>query len=324
MKNFVRLIFLMLDFPLAWAAVFGVVLVDYIWISKTLFNIPSPWSALINFLFFINVKLLCNSLVSVYGITSQRTVSFLKSCLLGFEVVLLLRGGAYAFCILAYLFCGLDHPLIDQQLAKLDQAFGFDWYKALQWSQTQPIYIVLKIAYASLIPQLVLIVGCSIFHRNKERLHEMFWILFFSLLITVVVSGFMPALGPAQTFGLESYLAHIQTEFKAISSQVLAIRSEKSFSTTSILGIIAFPSFHAISSIVYIYSSRRFGIWSWVIFLLNCNMLISTLIFGNHYLVDLIAGAVVAIINILLVRMFIHNQNYSDSKSVPPSLGLRS
>jgi membrane-associated phospholipid phosphatase len=55
-------------------------------------------------------------------------------------------------------------------------------------------------------------------------------------------------------------------------------------------------------TLVYAYGYRRTGPIGWGIALLNLAMLVSIPFFGGHYLVDMIAGAGVALASIAAVR----------------------
>ena len=300
----IKLVFLILDFPLGWIAVLGIALLDELWASNTSLSLPSPWLAFVNLLFFTNVKILYHALIVADVIVSQRYISFFKSFLLGIEFILLCWGGGHALAVLSYLTCTLGYPLVDQQFLRIDQAIGFHWDQIFQWSFTQPIKTVLLVAYVSIIPQLIFFGGWFAFLGRKDHLHEMFWVLFVSLFLSVVISGFLPALGPAITFGLN----WIHPQFSLVLSDITLIRSGISPEIHKIRGIVTFPSFHTVSAIVYAYGFRKSGRWGIAIFLLNIVMLLSIPAFGDHYLVDMLAGAVVFLISITVVRICTQNQ----------------
>ena len=69
----IKLVFLILDFPLGWIAVLGIALLDELWASNTSLSLPSPWLAFVNLLFFTNVKILYHALIVADVIVSQTT-----------------------------------------------------------------------------------------------------------------------------------------------------------------------------------------------------------------------------------------------------------
>ena len=186
--------------------------------------------------------------------------------------------------------------LVDGQLAHIDYIIGFDWGHVFQWSKAQPIGAVLRSAYLSIPFQVIIFaLWCGALHR-KERLYEVFWILFVSAFVTGAIFGFFPALGPAHALGLDNSLAEVNPGLGRALADVISIRSgmNSSADIQRLNGIVAFPSFHTICAIVFIYGFRRSIVW-WAIVLLNMLMLMSVPAFGGHYLIDVLVGIVVAL-----------------------------
>jgi membrane-associated phospholipid phosphatase len=71
-----------------------------------------------------------------------------------------------------------------------------------------------------------------------------------------------------------------------------------------IFGLITFPSFHAASAVLFAWANWSIRVYRWPMLLLNVGMLIATPIEGSHYLIDVIAGVLVATASIQLVRKF--------------------
>jgi hypothetical protein len=304
-----KLLHLIVDFPLGWCAVLAILLLDKVWMSNTLLKLPSSAFPFFCLLFLVNLKLLYHSLIVANILVSQKLISFFKFSLLGIEFILICMSAGIDSGLLSYLFCALDYPLVDQQLSLIDRAIGFNWDRVFQLSLTQPASTILRIAYASLLYQPIFLAGCFAFLRSKERLYEVFWILLVSALITMVISGFLPALGPAQALGLVEPLAKIQPDFTGTLSDVTSIRSGivTGVEIHNLHGIVAFPSFHTVCAIIYMYGARKTRVGG-AIFLVNVVMLISIPAFGDHYLVDMLAGAVVALVSIMGVRLLTQKQ----------------
>src|SRR5207245_9651285 len=70
----------------------------------------------------------------------------------------------------------------------------------------------------------------------------------------------------------------------------------------SLQGVVCAPSFHAASGVLYIVAAWRAAPLRWPLLVINAAMLLATPVEGTHYLVDIIAGAAVAVASILLVR----------------------
>lgn len=63
-------------------------------------------------------------------------------------------------------------------------------------------------------------------------------------------------------------------------------------------GLVSMPSFHAAAAVILGWVSLYLGWLRIPLVLLNVAMLLSTIISGSHYLVDLIAGAALAVMAI--------------------------
>jgi membrane-associated phospholipid phosphatase len=67
-------------------------------------------------------------------------------------------------------------------------------------------------------------------------------------------------------------------------------------------GLVTFPSYHTVLAIIVSYAFRGFRFIALPAAVLNSIVVISTLPEGGHYLVDVIAGAVIGLAGIVLVR----------------------
>jgi membrane-associated phospholipid phosphatase len=74
------------------------------------------------------------------------------------------------------------------------------------------------------------------------------------------------------------------------------------FSIDRLQGIITFPSFHTILSIIFIYVHRPPARSFVPVAILNALMLLAIPSVGHHYLIDMISGAAVAAVCIAIVR----------------------
>ncbi len=120
-----------------------------------------------------------------------------------------------------------------------------------------------------------------------------------SLLITAIISGILPALGAFVTFGVPEFARATHLP------HLLALRdaSISSFPLPGMQGIITLPSYHTVLAILLTYVYRGERHWFPAIALINCLMLVSVPTEGGHYLIDMIAGASVAILSIMMVRI---------------------
>jgi membrane-associated phospholipid phosphatase len=69
-------------------------------------------------------------------------------------------------------------------------------------------------------------------------------------------------------------------------------------------GIVTFPSFHASAAILLAWGFWGVPVVRWPALLVNATMLVSCIVIGAHYVVDLIAGSLVAWAGLVLAGRF--------------------
>ncbi len=206
-----------------------------------------------------------------------------------------------------YLAASAALPLQDATLASLDEALGFDWIGFLAAANASPaISWVLVAAYHSALPQLLALYLLLCFGRRERRLAE-----FLALLsVTSVAVGALMLLLPAagayahfrpprelfEGFSGNAGMWHYETlmRLRAQSAPLLDFRQVE--------GLVTFPSFHTVLAIITAYGFRGFRFFAIPAAILNGIVVVSTLPEGGHFLVDVIAGAIIAIVGIALVR----------------------
>jgi hypothetical protein len=199
-----------------------------------------------------------------------------------------------AFLPLTYLAVTIGFPLVDAKLAMLDATlFGFDWDAYSLWVAAHPLLdTAMKQAYGTIFWQgaAVLLIG-SLAHTG-ERNSEALWLLAISLILTIAVFCFTPALGKLGRAG---------------DGQIIAVEAIRGghwarFSYDGAAGIISFPSFHATLAVILTYCARRQRLVLALLVPLNLFMGAAIPVVGGHYLIDIPGGVAIAAISILLVQ----------------------
>jgi hypothetical protein len=210
----------------------------------------------------------------------------------------LTAGATVAFGILSYICMAHGAaPLADGMLQRIDTALGFDW---LYWYRVmlahQRAALAFQFVYNSLVYQGLYFGLLLALLDRKAQLREMFWLVFVAGLFTSAGAYLWPALGPFKEFGLESngdFLGPM-THLRSGHNLTFALRE--------MTGVVSFPSFHTTMALAYIYGFRRTGPIGILIAILNIGMLVTIPFFGGHYLADMIAGALVAVMSLAVVR----------------------
>lgn len=187
---------------------------------------------------------------------------------------------------------GIRFPLRDDSLEAFDALFGFNWHVASDWINSHPVLDSFLLRFYNVFDTEILIVivlGSVV--RPGQRNSEFIALLLTSIVIGSLLFAFVPAMG---MFGK----ADVET-----LNRLLVIRAGSSvmdYNRTA--SIVCFPSYHTILAILIPYSVRH-QCWSFApALLVNIIMLAATFPEGGHYLADILAGAAVAAVSILVAR----------------------
>lgn len=267
-----------LRWPWEWTAIFGYGVIDWILARHAGLEFVQ-WKAEI-FFFCVAVS------VKFYG--RARNIERLSE--LGQFIALWLALVAVVE-IFSYTTASWNFPLRDAELARIDSAMNFNWLAWLEFIKARAwLRFILHYAYNSMIPQILALVFYFAHTGQNDRNREMFWIALLAAVVTVFISGLVPALGP--------HLKLVQFE-----RDLLSIRAgQRVFELTDLNGIVTFPSYHTVLAVVFIYVSRPPCRWFVPVLVLNLLMLLAIPFAGQHYLTDMIAGAFVAAGSILTIK----------------------
>lgn len=207
------------------------------------------------------------------------------------EAWMLLLGVSALTAIGAFIAASANLPLIDDELAWVDlRLFGFtrallasfadEW--PLTFSITVEIYNTLS--YQPFILLTVLLLSGQ---RQQAWLFLTAWSL--ALAICLAVSPLAPARGtpPYVLEWIDVFHGARDGTMRTLSAQVLT-------------GIITFPSFHAAGAVVLAWGASKVRALCLPMIVLNALVVVSAVLVGGHYIVDVVAGIVVAIVAIIV------------------------
>jgi PAP2 superfamily len=198
--------------------------------------------------------------------------------------------------ILTYAAAAHGGALCDPVLRAADTTMGFHWQAWFDFVERHPaLHKILFLAYASLMLQIVASVLYFGWRKWDRRNAELLGSVIIALIATAALFSLFPALGPGWKIRpiAQLYLA----TFTGLRNGSLV-----SVDITKIEGIIVFPSFHAVLATLITYAHRDGGWHFAAIALLNGIVLLSIPCIGGHYLIDIPAGIVVAVVAIAATR----------------------
>jgi hypothetical protein len=188
---------------------------------------------------------------------------------------------------LTYLGIALGMPVQDQLFLRADSVLGLNWQAWFYFLKshtaiTRGLMLIYETTFFQPIIAVPLLAIIGPLGRNQQFIVAMCTALF----LTVVICALVPAYGPMTDFGITDYLRRIVDDLQNGHHQQIYVS-----------GIICFPSFHTVMAILFTWVHRGMQTF-WPVALINGAMLISIPTIGNHYFVDVLGGAIVALVAI--------------------------
>ena len=204
---------------------------------------------------------------------------------------------------LSYQVAAHAGPLWDPAFRAWDHALGFNAASAFGALERRPALAAFNAAmYHSLVPQMVVALLALAWFG---KLYEMRVLLFASIaagVFAILLSGVFPAMGnlydPAAYPNLGTSAAWLHRgDIEALRAGTL-----RTLDLGEMKGIVTFPSYHAALATVYIAAFRTLPLLRWFGGGWAALTVAATPAGGGHYLVDVIAGVVVALLTLKLAR----------------------
>lgn len=209
-----------------------------------------------------------------------------------------------AAAVLSNLAVTVDFPRIDDQLAAVDRAIGFDWQAYYPYVTSRPVLgFIFSLLYFLALPVIAFaVIALSIMER-VDRARELVLAAMISAVIAIVISALLPASGALAYFQpSESGLLHRPIVDLAYKQGFFDLRSGAvtQFTLDDIKGLIAFPSYHAALNVIVLLAFRGLPKFFWPLLALTIAMLATTPVEGGHHLVDTLGGSLLAVLAVWL------------------------
>ena len=187
---------------------------------------------------------------------------------------------------LSYLAATLDLPLRDHFMMKIDSRLGFDWLFWFNFVWAHPLVSkTFVFAYESYFFQPVILIAILSFARMHGRNREFLVSMILSVMLVIGISAILPAYGPPHAYGIATGWDETLTDLR-----------QGAHVSYGYVGIVTFPSFHACVAVLFTLAMRGHLLALMAAAMLTGIMLVSILPLGGHYLVDLIAGSLIALL----------------------------
>ena len=184
---------------------------------------------------------------------------------------------------------------IDNYLIKIDQYFNFNLLSAMLWTKKHDYcYKILNWAYNSLALQMLCLPLFIIITGNWQKIHRHYFLMLISACIGFVIYYFFPTTAPASNF-TDLIFNNIQ---HSTGVRFTAVHHNLPLSMFDV-GLVSLPSFHAIWSCLSIYLIKDNILLSIIFIPINILLIISCVLLGWHYLIDII-------VSITIIAIIIH------------------
>lgn len=221
-------------------------------------------------------------------------------------LVLFLIPAMTSLGVLNYVLMAFPFPLADELLTSWDRALGFDW---LAFGRAIAFFPVINFAmdqiYQFMLPALILVGLHAIIVGRSDYATEFLGLVMFTAIFCVTLAMFFPCIGAMDHLADPAFKAMFSKDTgNSFVAPLLEIRGAAPvvINPLRLAGLAAFPSFHCVCGVLMIYGSRSTKISQIIATIFGGLLIAATPTFGGHYFVDLIAGAIIAIIFILVGR----------------------
>ena len=287
---------------MAWLVIAGLVL--GVCLNQTLAPLPIAISSLAGLALAV---LVLGAAILFYRRVRVRP-NFAASCAALIHALVFSAAGS----ILSYLLARRGGSFWDDRLTQWDHALGFDWLAYVRFVDSHAwLTLVYKVAYGSLIPQMILVILTLGFSGKLDQLRAVMLAAIVSGTVTVLLSPLFPALsnyvhlglGPEEFRHVDPFAGYVHlADMEALRHGTMTV-----LHLSKMQGIITFPSYHAALALVMLWGFwiSRVRIVRWAGAALALTTIAATPVDGGHYLVDVLAGLAIAAASILAARRMI-------------------
>lgn len=196
-------------------------------------------------------------------------------------------------------------PLIDSALAEADRILlpWFDWPGMLAFLARHPWTLEgLSYVYVSLNWQPLLLLAVAGMTRRPDMLRRFVAVWALAVAFCILPFHWLPAIGPYPYYGVgpEAVPGHL-VALPFVSPSIFLGLQDGTLDTIgreTISGLVCFPSFHACAAVLLGWAFSAWPRLRLPMRALNAAMFVAAIPIGGHYVVDVIAGGIAAMLAI--------------------------
>jgi membrane-associated phospholipid phosphatase len=216
-----------------------------------------------------------------------------------------------------YAAAALNRPLVDPWLAAADARLGIHVPSLVAWTQARPWAAgILQFAYVTLVPQMILLIAAIWWRRDRQALWQYVVTYHICAFVTVLSSAFWPSEAPFTYYGFTVLLdfTRFMDHFHGLREGTMTV-----VPFGNIEGLISIPSFHVIGGLLLTSAAQKTRLFV-PIAILNTLLIISTVMIGVHYAVDVLAGITLWAASVLIYRRLVVHlvPAFGSSKGIAP------
>ncbi|WGS20237.1 MULTISPECIES: phosphatase PAP2 family protein [unclassified Bradyrhizobium] len=224
---------------------------------------------------------------------------------------------------LTYVALALNWPLQDHTFLAIDRAMGLDPEALLSFVNDHAWLMSSLVTGYGFIKWFLLGVPIILAATLRlVRLQQFIAAFSLALAVTLVISALVPAVGTFYGLNISpADFPSVHTKvYEAQLRDILAVRSGvlRHLKLFELAGVVSFPSFHAASAVLYLWALWPVRVIGIVAAVMNVLMVASTPVIGAHYVIDVIAGVLLAVICIAAAK---YATAFLDSRAPVAELG---
>lgn len=236
----------------------------------------------------------------------------------GVEVLIVSFFYGLVLTFIIYPLLAISGPLADPWLARADRAIGFDWFAFIAFFKAHPALMGGMVwVYLSLFWQQVILLPWLWITKDERRAWTFVTALVVAMTITLCIYPFAPCDDAFVHYGVTQKDFPLGVTVPWTTSPV--VRSIKAgarvLTGASFKGIVTFPSFHTAVAVMLMWTGWALKPIRYPVVALNVLMIVSCIVIGAHYFVDLIAGAIIGAVAIVVSKRLVSSGDWRSGSS---------